>query len=507
MVMRIIRVVLIIILLMPVICGGQTESPIKSVRGTWINFGYMDERNKYMNPMGIDITSPELWRLKVKELSEMGMEYVVIMYVANERKSYYPSYFMQPAYPKERESPVEAVLNAADEYNMKVFISTGWAINQDDDILLEETFDAQLKILRETAGLYSNHKSFYGWYFPCEGVIAPYLSERHVGITNLLSSEAKRLTPGAKVMISPYGLRLVNFSDYTFASQISKLNVDIIAYQDEIGCVVEAMPLPKMKENFARLREIHNTNNIAFWANSEIFTWEKELNVRHSALIPAPFPRFLSQLAGETKAGVDEIISFSVCGILDKPNSEIPLGHPFYAAKAYTEYMDWKNGIGRWKLLGATFLGNLRHEAISSQVTNVFPPAVKYSKGNLTDGVLGIESMNDNNWLGFEKNDMIATVDLGVIKKIKTIAVRFLNYRLYDIYLPGSVKISISSDGKNFQELPTVTMESYTYDNYDCWIDIAMIDADEEARFIRVFAVNTAKKWIFADEVMVNPEY
>ena len=506
MVMKIIRVVLLTILFMPVFSLGQTENPIKGVRGTWINFAYMDERNKYMNPAGTDMTSPELWRLKVKELSEMGIEYIVIMYAANERKSYYPSTFMAPAYTAGRESPIDAVMNAADEHNLKVFMSTGWAINQDDKILTQEILETHLKIMRETAGLYSKHTSFYGWYFPCEGVIVPYLMQEHVDVTNRLSAEARSLTPGAKIMVSPYGLRSADFSDYLFAAQIAKLNVDIIAYQDEIGCVAETMPLPKMKENFTRLREMHNINNIAFWANSEIFTWEKGLNVRGSALIPAPLPRFLSQLASVTKAGVDEVISFAVCGILDKPGSEIPLGHPLYAGSAYKDYMDWKNGKGRWKLLGATFLGNLRHEGISSMVTYGFAPAEQYSKGNLTDGIFGVENSNDRNWLGFEKNDMIATVDLGTIKKIKTIAVRFLNYRTYDVYLPGSVRFSVSNDGVNFRELPSVIMDNYTYDIYDCWIDIAALDTDEEARFIRVFAVNTSRKWIFADEVMVNPE-
>lgn len=505
--MKILKAVILVILLFPIISKGQAENPIKSVRGTWINFAYQDERNKYMNPSGTDMTSPELWRLKIKELSEMGMEYIVIMYAANERKSYYPSTFMPPAYTAGRESPIDAVMNAADEHNLKVFMSTGWAVNQDDNILTQEILETQLKILRETAGIYSKHKSFYGWYYPCEGVIVPYLSQEHVNITNRLSVEARSLTPGAKIMVSPYGIRSVDFSERLFSAQISKLNVDIIAYQDEIGCVVEKLPLPKMKENFARLREMHNTNNIAFWANSEIFTWEKELNVRNSALIPAPLPRFLSQLAGHTKAGVDEIISFAVCGILDKPGSEFPLGHPIYAGSAYKDYMDWKSGKGRWNLLGATFLGNLKHEGISSKVTYGFAPAEQNSSGNLTDGLLGAETTYDKNWLGFDKNDLIATIDLGAVQKIKTLAARFLNFRPYEVFLPGSVRFSLSNDGYDFRELPVITFDNYTFDYYDCWIDVAKIDIDEEARFIRVFAVNTARKWIFADEVMVNPEY
>ena len=214
-------------------------------------------------------------------------------------------------------------------------------------------------------------------------------------------------------MISPYGLRMAKFDDTQFADQISKLKVDIIAYQDEIGCVVEPMPMSHMKENFRHLREVHDKTKIELWANNEYFTWEKGLNTRPSAFIPAPFPRFLSQLTGVSKAGVDEVISFAICGILDKPGSEIPIGQPVYAAKAYNEYMDWKEGKGRWPLLAASFYGDLKHDAISRSAVFISPPSEYFSSGNITDGKLGTEDYTDKNWLGFEKKDMIATIDMG----------------------------------------------------------------------------------------------
>lgn len=486
----------------------HAQKVVHPVRGTFINFTYQDERNKYMNPSDVDATSPQLWRLKIKELSEMGIEYVIIMYVANETKSFYPSEFMMHAYAEGKESPVDAIMNAADENNMKVFMSTGWAKDQDDNPRLPETRAIQVRIMHETAKLYSHHKSFYGWYLPCEDVVGPFLSQKAVDAANSLSAEARSLTPNAKVLISPYGLRTARFDDGKFAEQIAKLKVDIIAYQDEIGCVVEPMPLPHMKENFRHLREVHNKTKIELWANDELFTWEKGLNTRPSALIPAPFPRFLSQLAGVSKAKVDEVISFSVCGILDKPQSEIPVGQPVFAAKAYQDYMDWKEGKGRWPLLAASFYGNLKHDAISKSVTFMYPPAPDYSYGNLTDGKLGQENYTDKNWVGFEKKDMVATLDLGTKQAVKCLSARFLSYKLENIFLPTSVEFSVSDDGKNFNTLKTITMDQYLNDRYDCWIDIAMTDhLNETARFIRVYAINGTGQKIFADEILVNPVY
>jgi hypothetical protein len=194
-------------------CIAQDQFTTKQVRGTWINFVYQDERNKYMNPGGVDVTSPELWRLKVKELSEMGIEYVILMYVAIDGKSFYPSDFMPPYYPAGRESPVEAIMKAADENNVKVFMSTGWAKDQDDNPGLPKIRAIQIKIMHETAKLFSDHKSFYGWYLPCEDVVGPFLSQKAVDAANLLTDEARKLTPKAKVLISPYGLRLAKFDD------------------------------------------------------------------------------------------------------------------------------------------------------------------------------------------------------------------------------------------------------------------------------------------------------
>jgi hypothetical protein len=460
-----------------------------------------------MNPAGIDVTSPELWRLKIKELSEMGMKYIILMYVANEGKSFYPSEFMPPAYPAGRESPVEAIIKAANDLDLKVFMSTGWAKDQDDNPGLPEIRAIQIKIMHETAKLYSGEKSFYGWYLPCEDVVGPFLSQKAVDAANSLAEEAKKVTPRAKVMISPYGLRMAKFDNTRFADQISKLKVDIIAYQDEIGCVVEPMPIPHMKENFKHLREVHNKTKIELWANNEYFTWEKGLNTRPSALIPAPFPRFLSQLTGVSKAGVDEVISFAVCGILDKPDSEIPIGQPVYAAKAYNEYMDWKSGKGRWSLLEASFYGGLRHDAISKPATFVFPPSESFAGGNITDGKSGQEDYTDKNWLGFEKKDLIAIVDMGKKLPVKSISARFLSYKQKNIFLPTSVEFSISDDGKIFRTLETVQMDQVFYDRYDCWIDIALAgNLDENARYIRVYAINGMGQWIFADEIMVNPQ-
>lgn len=104
---------------------------------------------------------------------------------------------------------------------------------------------------------------------------------------NALTEQARRLTPNKKILISPYGMVDSDFDDPEYERRLSRLKVDVITYQDEVGCVREKFPLVRLKENWQKLRTIHDKLNIALWANCETFTWEDELNDRTSALIPA----------------------------------------------------------------------------------------------------------------------------------------------------------------------------------------------------------------------------
>ena len=84
------------------------------VTGTFINLPYQDVRNKYTNPPHIDNTDPQMWATKIAEMKKMGMEYLVFMSVANEQKAYYPSKLMEWHYPQWRQSPVDAIMEAAE---------------------------------------------------------------------------------------------------------------------------------------------------------------------------------------------------------------------------------------------------------------------------------------------------------------------------------------------------------------------------------------------------------
>lgn len=357
------------------LAGFQSFAQNKTlpVTGTFINLPYQDVRNKYTNPTDMDDSNPQMWASKVEEMKKMGMEYLVFMSVANEGKAYYPSKLMDRKYPASSKSPVDVIMDAAAKHGMKVFMSTGWAWDQDDNLRKPEIKARQIEMMEELSKLYGGHPAMYGWYLPVEDCFGPVLTDYAVEAVNALTARARELTPSAKIMISPYGIFNSDFDDPRYEQQIARLTVDIIAYQDEIGCVRERYPLPRLRENWKKLRAIHDKTGIEMWANCESFEWEKSTNDRTSALVPASYSRFLAQQVAATEGGAEKIISFIFCGLVEDPSSPYQLGQPHWSQEFYRDYMDWLGGSSYWKAAEMGFKGNASEDPSDKRWTMYGP--------------------------------------------------------------------------------------------------------------------------------------
>ena len=468
---------------------------VKPIGGTWINLAYQDVRNKYTNPQHFDNTDPYLWSQKVEELSQMGVEYLIFMAVANEEKSFYPSKLMPWAYPANRKSPVDAIMDKAAEKKMKVFMSTGWAKDQDDNLRDPEIKQRQLDMMKELANLYGNHPALYGWYLPVEDCLCPLLSEHAVVSVNALTDQARSLTPNKKILISPYGIVNSDFANPEYEKQLAKLKVDIIAYQDEVGCVREAFPMPRLKQNWQKLHDIHSRLDIAMWANCETFTWEHGTNDRTSALIPAAYPRLLSQQVAASSAGVENIISFMLCGIFENPSSPYQLGQPIWSGKAYQNYMDWKNGNRFWKLQEAAFLGKLSNSAEVKTINAL---------DKLLDNHLAEENTADTCWVKYEKGHHVIQLEMKKETAVSEIMVRLLNYQLGNITVPVKSYLWASNDGEDWRLLNIKDASNFPNNNHDAWIDAIYFDQIKaNARYLKFeFDADTQ---VYIDELYVNP--
>lgn len=459
---------------------------IKPVTGTFINLAYQDVRNKYTNPEGVDMTSPELWEAKVAEMSAMGMEYLIFMAVANEGRAYYPSGLMPHHYPAGRKSPVEAILDAAAEHGMKVFMSTGWAVDQDDNLRIPRIKQRQMEMMEELAALFGNHKAFYGWYLPVEDCLGPVLTDYAVEAVNALTDRARGLTPDAKILISPYGIFNSNFDHPNYARQIERLRVDIIAYQDEVGCVREQFPLPRLRENWKRLAAIHANLPIEMWANCENFTWERGTNDRTSALIPAAPERFVAQLEAASSAGVDRIVSFMMCGIYEAEGSPYPLGQPELSLSAAREYMEWSEHCAP--------LRTPAEECV--EITHCSEP-------RLVDGTRGDEDTANKGWVRLPRGT--AEFALWLSEACDRVEVRLgaLNYAPSGVGLPESVALYGSADGVHFDLLTESSPRHWQNNRHDAWVqEVAVAGEMQGLQHLRL--VLTCPSECYVDELVVK---
>ena len=140
---------------------------------------------------------------------------------------------------------------------------------------------------------------------------------------NNSSAEAARLMPHAKTLIAPYGTRNIKADD-KYVRQIESLNVDFIAYQDEIG--VEKTQVEESAGFFERLYNLHKkAAKSRLWADVEVFRFEGK--VYQSALLPAPAERVIKQLEAVSPY-VEKILIYQYIGMINNPDTNVFAGHP-----------------------------------------------------------------------------------------------------------------------------------------------------------------------------------
>ena len=146
------------------------------------------------------------------------------------------------------------------------------------------------------------------------------------------------------------------------------------------------------------------------------------------------------------------------------------------------------------------------------------PPNKKYpAKGakSLIDYKKGSASFSDGTWLGFEAEDMVATLDLGLVKEIKNVAVGALEDTNSYIFFPKGIEVKISSDGKTFNTLQKLAIPIAKAPHPSSTKSFLLEFETTTARYVQVRVKGTlknpawhanpgAKNWIFIDEILVN---
>ncbi len=313
---------------------------LKTFSGTWFEFQHHNKpEGKYWNPVCRRFTADQ-WKAKVDEMAGLGMKYIVLMCSSLVYEEYAESYFDSGIYPFAASftctDPIEALLSRCDDHGMKVFVGAGfygvWTHTYENMTSKDVTARA-FKAMERLLSLYGHHKSFYGWYYPDETGINGYYDEAFIKYVNTYSAFAHTLRSGMKTLIAPYGTNYVT-ADGKFVSQLESMDVDIIAYQDEIG-VRKSQP-EDTAAYYEALRIAHDkAGRSALWADMEAFEFEGD--VYKSALIPAEISRIERQLRSVSPY-VDEVLIYQYLGMFNKPSTIAFCGHP--DSVAYYESYD-----------------------------------------------------------------------------------------------------------------------------------------------------------------------
>ena len=306
----------------------------RKIDGTFFEFRHHNTaEGKYWNPH-LERFEENDWRTKIREIADLGMEYVVIMATALYDRCYFKSEVF-PFADMPCSDPVEAVLSEADKYGIKVFLGNGfygdWR-KPNYNIKTKEVIDRSFRAMDELTALYAHHDSFYGWYFPDETCIILRFSKDFVNYVNICTKRCREITPDKKTLIAPFGTNLA-LTNKGYIDTLMRLDVDFIAYQDEVG--VKKTPVARTERIFERLRKAHDKAGRAeLWADIELFDFEGV--VYKSALIPSSISRISRQIENAAPY-CDKILSYQYLGIMNPADSPSFAGHPD-SAKLYEDY-------------------------------------------------------------------------------------------------------------------------------------------------------------------------
>ncbi len=173
--------------------------------------------------------------------------------------------------------------------------------------------------------------------------------------------------------------------------------------------------------------------------------------------------------------------------------------------------------------VGFNRAGTVEHLAVGGEVVLATPPSPSYpglGPGGLCDGLLGTRDHHDPRWMGWSGDDLVATIDLGVPRRVRVIGVDCLQAQGPWIFLPRWVEVALSADGGEWVTVGRTELLLERNDEKDAVRVEVKVPAGvgpREVRYLRVRAKNQGplpdwhpgapeNAWLFVDEIVVEGE-
>ncbi len=147
-----------------------------------------------------------------------------------------------------------------------------------------------------------------------------------------------------------------------------------------------------------------------------------------------------------------------------------------------------------------------------------YAPANQYSSGgaaNLIDGIRCSPDFRVGGWLGFEKVNLEAIIDLHEIKTLSNFGAGFLQDINSWIFMPQQLEFFISENGTDYRSAAIIKNDVPQDKEGTIVKTFETKTAPVKARFVKVVATNIgncppghkgqgASAWMFADEIIIN---
>lgn len=133
----------------------------------------------------------------------------------------------------------------------------------------------------------------------------------------------------------------------------------------------------------------------------------------------------------------------------------------------------------------------------------------------LLDGANGNDDLHSGNWLGYESENVTATLELKKQQSIQEVGVRFLSHPGSWVFSPKSIKVFVSDDGKTFDEIAQKTYNNTPTNNGFEVIEFKSAIENRNAKFVK-FEIESLgecpdwhpgkgeKAWLFLDEIFAK---
>lgn len=281
------------------------------------------------------ILSESDWRERVRLLSTLGMDTIILQFAVAEGKSFYPSTLFPSVFGDEVDR-FAAILDEASHHGMDVYLPMGSLAPEyraTNDITDMGRIDGTEALMAELFDRYGTLPAFAGWFIAEEPQKGLYEGREYLSAVCRL---AHRLTPEKPVICAPH---LLN-DGIDDAELLRDLGFDILWTQvlaercTSTGALLrKGESWPERLSRIERVKEACDHAGIRFWAEYEIF----DFGERREYLLPASIERLQNQLPGLSR-WAEKIVVCGMPGLMEDPEFQRPLG----SERAFRLFHDYR---------------------------------------------------------------------------------------------------------------------------------------------------------------------